>query len=233
MTVNLDCTGLGLGSTETERIHLKTSIIFYKLLNDQMIWLKLSKSTSLLYLCTSVLYLCTSVLYLCTSVLYSCTVFEYSVMGLTVSHVSLQLQDLRDRHRQDDGVKRLAVPHLPLDLPRCTAAVQASHMTLEEQISSWRTDREKSVPVFIYTLFLHTKSALCSNITTFIVFEQNWADRKFVLVFMLHTERIQELRTQQDHLKKKDRAVCSTNIHLHIFTQEIILSSFKWQNWEN
>lgn len=44
------------------------------------------------------------------------------VMGLgcvrlTASYVSLQLQDLRDGHRQDDGIKPLAVPQLGLHLP--------------------------------------------------------------------------------------------------------------------
>lgn len=39
------------------------------------------------------------------------------VTCLTVSYVSLQLQDLGDGHRQDHGLKLLAVPLLGLHLP--------------------------------------------------------------------------------------------------------------------
>lgn len=58
---------------------------------------------------------------------------------LTVCYVSLQLQDLRDGHGQDDGVKLLAVAQLRLHLPRCTAAVQAAHMASTQQFSSCGT----------------------------------------------------------------------------------------------
>lgn len=59
---------------------------------------------------------------------------------LTVSQVSFQLQDLRDRHCQDHGVKPLAVSRLPLNFPWCTTAVQSGHMTLVEQIGSLQAE---------------------------------------------------------------------------------------------
>lgn len=80
-----------------------------------------------------------------TSILYlqypsKCTLLW---VFLTVSDVSLQLQDLRSRHRQDNSVKLFTASQLPLDLPWGATAVQAGHMMLEEQISSWCTQRER------------------------------------------------------------------------------------------
>lgn len=65
-----------------------------------------------------------------------CVCFLVCSGHLTLSQVSLQLQDLRDRHRQDDGVKRLTGSCLPLDHPRCTTVIQAGHVMLKEQIGS-------------------------------------------------------------------------------------------------
>lgn len=65
-----------------------------------------------------------------------CVCFLVCSRRLTLSQVSLQLQDLRDRHSQDDGVKRLAGSCLPLDLPRRTTAIQTGHVMLKEQIGS-------------------------------------------------------------------------------------------------